>query len=295
HGPRQVVFKNRIDDFAGGINATGVSVLGSDSVQIAANRIAGVADGIRIWAFEVAGNPPGEPVLRDASIRDNRIEIAVDPWRITQDAFEQPNRGISLVGASDGVIENLEIVDNTVIFGDFGGAPRTYDRGSAGIRLVPDLVPDLPIRGLTVSGNTLVNALAKGVDVGVALPEGASMVGNTLIDAGVGPATLTIFDRSAFEFFGTYGDVDVLDTCVIDTDPSGPRLAQTLLLRPTSTGGSRILGTAHDLAGGALDFLTTIGQTGSPWLIQTPTSVCPRLFADGFELGDTSAWTATVP
>ncbi|MEO1083597.1 MAG: hypothetical protein AAFY88_05095, partial [Acidobacteriota bacterium] len=191
--------------------------------------------------------------------------------------------------------ENLEISGNTIIFGDFGNAPRDYDRGSAGIRLVPDLVPGLPIRGLTVNGNTLVNALAKGIDVGVALPDGASFIGNTILDAGVGPPSLTIFERSAFEFFGDYGDVDVLDTCVIDTDPAGPRLAQTLLLRPTSTGGSRILDTAHELAGGSLTFLTTIGAIGSPWLIQTPTSICPRLFADGFELGDTSTWTATVP
>ncbi|MEM1180630.1 MAG: right-handed parallel beta-helix repeat-containing protein [Acidobacteriota bacterium] len=293
-GSDQTVRGNRVQDFTTGVNLAAATSIGLDGAEVESNQFLGVADGVRLRASVSTGVPNGTVLLENAAIRSNRIEIAVDAWRGTQDPDEQANRGVSLVETSTGGLANLEITGNSITFTDFGAAPRNYDRDSAGVRLVAEAVPDLPIQGLTISGNTIRNALAKGIHIAAALTAGALIEANRIVDAGVGPASLTIFERSAFEFEGSYGDVDVLDTCIVDADPAGPRLAQTLLLRPTSNSGNRILGTAIELAGGSLPFLVTVGLTGSPWTIQPPTSPCPGLFADGFEFGDTSAWTATV-
>ena len=296
HGPDQTVSKNLIFSMTTGINATGVSVLGSDGLLIESNRIVLAADGIRLWAFEVAGNVPGEPVLRNAVIRDNRIEMHTTAWRTTQDAFDQPNRGISLVGDSDGVIENLTIENNTIVFDDYRDT-RVYDRGSAGIRLVPDIVTDLPIDGLTISDNTIQDALATAIEVGSTLPDGAIIQNNRIINAGLGSGgTVPALNKSALSIFGEYTDVDVLDTCIIDDEPSGPRLAQAFLLQATSLGGNRLLDTDIELAGGSLTTILTIEPLGAPWLVGFAGSSCPSLFSDGFEIGDFSNWSsATLP
>ncbi|MEM7585582.1 MAG: hypothetical protein AAF560_19485 [Acidobacteriota bacterium] len=292
HGPNQIVRGNRIESYTTGLNVTGVSVLGSNFHRVENNQFLGVADGIRIWAFEVAGNPPGEPVLVDAVIRNNLIEIAVDAWRGTQDAFEQANVGISLVANSDGVIEDLTLEANEIIFGDFGLAPRDYDRNSAGIRLSPDLLPDLPISGLTLRRNTITNALATAIYLGSPLPEGATLAHTRIVNAGAGPKTLPDGLKTGILVFGAYRDVTIQDTCLVDTNPAGPTLAQAFYLFADSLGGSRIADTGLELASGSLEFLRLEEPIGMPWEVQPPTASCSSIFRDSFERGDTTAWSS---
>ncbi|MEM8964102.1 MAG: right-handed parallel beta-helix repeat-containing protein [Acidobacteriota bacterium] len=294
HGPNQIVRGNRIEAFTTGMNATGVSVLGSDLQIVEDNDFLDVADGIRIWAFEVPGNPPGEPVLRDLAIRRNTITLNVDGWRITQDPFEQSPRGIELIGDSDGVIENLVIDDNTIGFINFGAQPRDYDRWSAGIRLVPDIVTDLPIRGLTIQGNTITNALATAIVIGSPLPNGALLQNNRILDAGAGQPSIPDGLRSGILFFGDYRNVEIRENCVLAT--TTPTIAQAIYLFGDSGTGNRILRSdVENQSGSSIDYVRIEDPLGLPWQIDPPRDRCTTLlFRDGFESTDTSAWSATI-
>ncbi|MEO0421792.1 MAG: glycosyl hydrolase family 28-related protein [Pseudomonadota bacterium] len=279
HGPRQFVFDNRVEAFTTGMNATGISALGGDTQRVSRNRFLRVSDGIRVWANEVPPNPPGEPTLRDCEISDNLITIDVDGWRATQDPFGQAPKGIELEARADGVIENLTLARNTIVYTNFANTVRPYDENAAGILLAPFAEPTLPIRGLAIEDNLILRAPATGIYIGSYLPQGATIRGNRLIDIGIGPPVINDGFRSAFLLFGEYQDVTLENNCVIARragDGSAPPLAQGIYAFDRSLGGNVARNNGLLAAAGAdIEWFLEAPGIGEPWAVEPPLAGCP--------------------
>ncbi|MEM9378581.1 MAG: glycosyl hydrolase family 28-related protein [Planctomycetota bacterium] len=269
HGPRQFVLGNEVVAFTSGMNATGISVLGSAGQWIARNRFLDVSDGIRIWSWTVPGGPPGE-TLSGLSITGNCIRIDADGWRGTQDPFGQAPKGISLEGRSDGGLRDVVIEANDIRFLPAATA-RAWDRDAFGIELFAEAFPTAPASDVRIERNRIRGALSSGIYVGGTL-ERWTVRANRIEGAGAGagvPAGL----RSAFVVFGSYAQMGFRENCVEDR---ASRLAQVYYLFDDNRGRCLIQDDGWiRAASSSAPYVRSDATLSARWTVGAPAPDCP--------------------
>lgn len=269
HGPDQIVRGNTVRAFTAGINATGISALGSDTQIIERNEFLDVSNGIIVWAYEAPGNTPGEPVLTDCVIAHNRIVLNVDGWRDTQDPFELASTGVSLFGQSDGAIDGLTIEHNAINYTNMGDDTRAYDRNAGAIYLVPFAREDLPIRNVVIRGNRIDGAPSTGITLAGDLSGGVLIEGNALVGIGSGHDGIADGLRSALIIYGTYRDVLVTGNVIVDRAKKATDLEQLIYSFDTNLGGcvwrdNRVMTGSGDI----IRTLRADGASGNGWTVE---------------------------
>ena len=160
---------------------------------------------------------------------------------------------------SDGVIEDLRILRNTIRFTNAEVDPRGYDAQANGMRIFSIAEPPPAIDGLEIRGNRITGAPSTGIYLGSPLPSGGTIVGNRIEGAGTGVAAIAGGLRSGLIVFGAYDGIEVRGNCFVEpATPAGRRLAQVMYVFDAGTGANVVRGNARTAPAGA-----TLGPWGA--------------------------------
>lgn len=210
HGPGQVVANNRIRNFMIGMNITGQTNIGNDSIVVHDNTVLDVLIGIQLWSM--TGNNGG---LHGCNVHDNRITLDRDSWQLTSYAYPQ---GIMLAPTSNADIDDLTIHDNQIFYKSFSRASLTSEYQSAGLAFWLSS-KTVQVRDLDVHDNLVVRSLGAGLRLGTDVVRG-KIHGNTFVDPGCSLSVNAAmpYHRAGMNFgICDLTDVDVYDNKTYDT------------------------------------------------------------------------------
>jgi Pectate lyase superfamily protein len=185
HDVDQIVTGNVISGFTYGVNVVAEGVSGGKRQLYADNILDGVSAGFVIWSY-LGTRTVADATLEDIEIRGNTIKLETDAWRAAKLSFDVTSiSGVMLEASNDGPVDHLIITDNRIEFLPTSSTLSSfYEQRSAGITLWLYKNPTLPIRGLSVTNNTVLNAIGPGIysSVPVSSDRDSVIEGNTFIN-----------------------------------------------------------------------------------------------------------------
>jgi len=292
HGPNQRVLNNNINGYDIGVIASGIYPFSSINQLYQSNRISGVALGIRIWLTSWSNTP--QPVMKNIRIRDNDITVDVQSWRGVPvgGGGVQDNLGTAGIvwvdSGLDTALEDLDVINNHIRSVNIGTPPLNFSSLHNGIRFhIPaNVAPGSRIR---ILDNLIENPPAAGLYFDRPL-RGVLVSGNTVINPGSSEGGLQVGDARGIRVAGQTRDFYILDNAFIDDHPA-PRMAGGIYelssnLNNCSYGSNKV-----QLASGAdvSQFTSGSGHAGPPWVANPP-----ALQYDSFEGTNLSHWTPVI-
>jgi len=182
HGNDQTVTQNTINGYSIGMMITGQAV--SSNRQLYNNNILeNIISGMEIRSFVYIENSTQS--LDNITIENNQINLSPTVWRNSGlVGTGQPAWGIFIFPAPTrpAPINGLSILNNTITFPATQGAPVSGDTYSGGVVLWSYSGPMTPISNLTITGNTITNALGPAIWSNMALDGGATIASNTIVN-----------------------------------------------------------------------------------------------------------------
>jgi hypothetical protein len=181
HGSNHTITGNKIVGYLYGIHATGVNIPQGSSRQLYANNlIKGVSSGIILWS-NYSGNHREGSALSNVVVRGNQITIDVEGWKGFFD--EEPRSGIVFEPSLDAPIQNLSIINNRIRFTAGAKSSRRSDYFSGGITLWEHQYSRVPVIGMKILNNTIMNTPGPGMYFNSRL-EDVQIMGNTIMNTG---------------------------------------------------------------------------------------------------------------
>ncbi len=192
HGDDMTITNNTIDGYQMGMIITGQAV--SSNRQLYKNNVMNkVMYGIEIRSTRWDGQK-NQYGMQNITIEDNQISLSPFAWR---------RSGIvSSNGSSEGIflyedltsplpIDGLAILGNQITFPTGSGTPEWGDTYSGGVVLWTQNGDIVPISNLTISGNTITNALGAAIWTNIPLTAGTTITSNRIIN----PARSSVSDQ----------------------------------------------------------------------------------------------------
>ncbi|MEM8710433.1 MAG: hypothetical protein AAGG01_05740 [Planctomycetota bacterium] len=213
--------------------------------------------------------------MSDMTIAGNCIRVDTDGWRETQDAFQQAPTGISLEGRSDGDIEGLTIVGNSIRFRPLSTS-RPWDRRAHGIELFAELAEDAAQTRIVIDSNTIVGCPSAAMYIGGTI-DGFTLRRNTVRSRSAFPAAVPDGFRSGIIFFGSYASVRCDNNCFLDPDQT---LRQVFYLFDDNRGSASIERTGWTGDGGPGVFVRADSSLSSRWQVGPFSDRCVRGLGD---------------
>jgi len=181
HGNDMTVTHNTVNAYSIGVNITGRAV-SSDRQLYNNNIINNTMNGMEIYSQYYSGQ--GEYGIQNLTIENNQINLDPFDWRNTGLVdTNQPSMGIFLTTSpSQPVpINGVAITGNQITF-PTGGTPEWGDSYSGGVILWTYNGEVIQISNLTVSGNTIENALGPAIWTNIPLKQGTVVSSNTIVN-----------------------------------------------------------------------------------------------------------------
>lgn len=206
HGARGMVTANRTDGYETLVNVvteTGTPTLATNDVVVAANTVSNAGLGIRLWSG--TGRTLSNVLVAGNVVSVNNAERAA-----------HSHQGVGLAHSSDGTLDGtfdgIRIENNSFAFQADSRAGMSY-ADSGGVLLYARG----PLRNISVSGNSIINAPTQGIRVhsvrGTA--SGISVFHNSIVDAGnneVAPSGYRSALMTGGNIVGRFSDNEVIDT-----------------------------------------------------------------------------------
>ncbi len=214
HGDDITVTNNTIDGYQIGMIITGEAVSSNRQLynnNVIKNNMFGMEISSNLW--------PGQKTqyaIQNLTIENNQISLSPFVWRLTGIIYpNEPSQGIFLMSSprSPSAIDGLAITGNQVTF-PTGGTPEWGDTFSGGIVLWSYSGAMIPISNLTISGNTVTNALGAGIWTNVTLTGGTTVTSNTIINPARSSASA---DRAGVYISGSTANMQIENNTVTDT------------------------------------------------------------------------------
>ncbi len=185
HDVDQIVTGNVISGFTYGVNVVAEGAAGGKRQLYTDNTLKGVSAGFVVWSY-LSGRTVADTTLEDIEIRGNTIKLETDAWRAAKLSFDVTSiSGVTLEASNEAPIDRLIIADNRIEFLPTSSTSNSFtEQHSAGVTLWLYKNPTLPIRGLSIMNNTVVNAIGPGIyaSVPVSSDRDSSIEGNTFVN-----------------------------------------------------------------------------------------------------------------
>jgi Pectate lyase superfamily protein len=185
HDVDQIVTGNVISGFTYGVNVVAEGTAGGKRQLYADNTLEGVGAGFVIWSY-LGTHTVTDATLEDVEIRGNTIKLETDAWRAAKLSFDVTAvSGVTLEANNEAPIDRLIIADNRIEFLPTSSTLSSfYEQRSAGVTLWLYKNPTLPIRGLSITNNTVLNAIGPGIysSVPVSSDRDSVIEGNTFVN-----------------------------------------------------------------------------------------------------------------
>ncbi len=186
HDVDQIVTGNVISGFTYGVNVVGEGVSGGKRQLYADNTLEGVSAGFVIWSYLGGTRTASDASLEDIEIRGNSIKISTDAWRVAKLSFPVTSvSGVTLETSNEAPVDRLIIADNRIELLPTSSISNSFtEQHSAGVTLWLYKNPSLPIRGLSITNNTIQNAIGPGIyaSVPIVSDRDSSIEGNTFVN-----------------------------------------------------------------------------------------------------------------
>lgn len=212
HGDEHIVKSNIINGYANGINVTGVAH-SSINQDISDNIISDAHTGITIWSYFAKGNTTN-PALVNCTIANNTINLNISGWRKIWGYL--PSVGISLESKSNSPIVNLNIFENKINFDNLSESVGNGDKYASGISLVRvGEVSKVQSQDISVIGNRIENSLATGIIMSMPI-DGLEVTGNTVINPGQSNLDVEKMYKSGISIASALNNTKVNNNLLVD-------------------------------------------------------------------------------